>query len=97
MVWEHRNKTHKALDSGVQFCLTAMMQCRELASLALSIWDNFLVSVDTGRECVLHCHSWFGEWQDAGLLLGKHCPQAPPLPSTFIFTPVKSQHFMTLI
>lgn len=36
MVWEHRNKTHKALDSGVQFCLTAMMQCRELASLALS-------------------------------------------------------------
>lgn len=37
MVWEHRSKTHKVLDSGVQFCLTAMMQCRELASLALSI------------------------------------------------------------
>lgn len=56
MVWEHRSKTHKALDSGVQFCLMAMVQCRQLVSPALYIWDNFLFSGERKGWAVVNSH-----------------------------------------
>lgn len=33
-MWVHRNRNHKGLESGVQFCLVVMM-CQELVFLAL--------------------------------------------------------------
>lgn len=78
MVWEHRSKTHKVLDSGVQFCLTAMMQCRELASLALSISGTTSSSLFTQEGSVFStATAGSGKGRTQDYPAGKALPPGP--------------------